>query len=188
MNPVVQYKRNILKTWRRVSHEDAREGTEWYPTAHEIARSVGQGDVKKGAGIIAAFAPMVKWSLNVEMARNAVESGAFVGHFKRNNDKALRIWQGEEPLKVLGGNKVRAFYQNILTAGTCDTPVIDRHSIAVALNAFPNDKQRSLYARGKRYEQFAQAYREVAAKLGIPVSQLQAITWVHWRREKGMED
>lgn len=185
---VTQYKRNILKTWRRVTHEDVQEGTQWYPTAHEIARSIGNGDVKKGAGIIAAFSPMVRWSLNVEMARNAVESGAFVGHFKANNAKALRIWQGEEPLKVLGGNKVRAFYQNIVSAGEWDAPVIDRHSIAVALNTFPNDRQRSLYARGKWYEQFAQAYKEVAAKLGIPVSQLQAITWCRWRREKGMQD
>jgi hypothetical protein len=89
---------------------------------------------------------------------------------------------------VLGGNKVRAFYKCIVSAGECDVPVIDRHSIAVALNSFPSDKERSLYARGRWYDTFAKAYVEVANKLQIPVSALQAITWVHWRKQKGMED
>lgn len=188
MRPETQYKRNILKVWRNVTHEDIQAGVNWYPIAHEIAREVGRGDVEKGAGIIAAFSPMVAWSINVEMARNGAASGIFTGHFRANNDKALRIWQGAEPLSVLGGNKVRAFYQCIVTAGECAVPVIDRHSIAVALNSFPSDKERSTYARGKHYERFAQAYQEVAAKLGIPVAQLQATTWVSWRRKKGMED
>lgn len=185
---VTLYKRNILKTWRRVDENDVREGVNWYPTAYEIASQVGKGDVVKGAGIIAAFSPMIKWSLNIEMAKNAVESGSFVGHFKANNAKAFRIWQGEDPLKVLGGNKVRAFYKCIVSAGECEVPVIDSHSIAVALNSFPNDKQRSQYARGKYYDEFARAYVEVAKKLQVPVSVLQATTWVRWRKEKGMED
>jgi hypothetical protein len=188
MRPETRYKRNILKTWRRVDENDVRDGVNWYPTAHTLAEQIGKGDVKKGAGILAAFSPMVAWSLNVEMARNSVETGHFTGHFRANNAKAERIWNGEEPLRVLGGNKVRAFYQCILTAGECDTPVIDRHSIAVALNAFPSDKERSTYARGRWYDIFAKAYREVAAEIGIPVATLQAVTWVRWRREKGMED
>lgn len=188
MRTVTTYKRNILKTWRRTDENDVREGVNWYPAAYEIASQVGKGDVKKGAGIIAAFSPMIAWSLNVEMARNAVESGHFVGHFKANNAKAFRIWQGEEPLSVLGGNKVRAFYQCIVTAGNCDVPVIDRHSIAVALNRVLSDLERKSYARGFRYDAVAKAYIEVAKELQVPVSVLQATTWVRWKKEKGMED
>jgi hypothetical protein len=188
MRTETQYKRNILKTWRQVSHEDMREGVNWYPAAHEIARDIGKGDVAKGAGIIAAFSPMIRWDLNVEMARNAVASGQFIGHFKANNEKAFAIWNGAEPLSVLGGNKVRAFYQQIVSAGEYTEPVIDRHSIAVALNRILSDEERKVYARGKRYEAIANAYKEVAGGLGVAVSVLQATTWVNWRRRKGMTD
>jgi hypothetical protein len=50
MNEITQYKRNILKTWRQVSHEDIKAGTEWYPTAYTLASEIGKGDVKEGRG------------------------------------------------------------------------------------------------------------------------------------------
>ena len=89
---------------------------------------------------------------------------------------------------MLGGNKVRAFYQCNLTAGECGIPVIDRHSIAVALNRVLSDQERKIYAKGRRYDAIAKAYIEVAEKLQVPVANLQAIVWVSWRKKKGMAD
>jgi len=186
MKPVTVYKRNILKTWRQVSPEDVVVGANWYAAASEIAREVGKGDVRKGAGILAAFSPMIHWSLNIEMAKNAVKTGAFVGHFSANNLKAERIWKGEDPEVVLVGNKVKAFFRAIASAGESDDVVVDRHALAVAYNRILSDAERRVTKR--RYEEVAQAYREVAEKLGLPVTQLQAITWVNWRRRKGMSD
>jgi len=188
MNIITQYKRNILKTWRQVTPEDFTAGVNWYPKARDIAFEVGKGNVKLGAGVIAAFSPMIRWDLNIEMARNAINSGSFVGHFFANNRKAERIFRGEEPLSVLGGNKVRAFYQCIVSGGNCEMPVIDRHSIAVALNRMLSDEDRKLYSKGRRFSEVATAYVEVAKGLNIPVAHLQAITWVNWRRRKGMVD
>ena len=53
------------------------------------------------------------------------------GQTKVNNNKALRILNGEHPLEVLGGLKVVPFYKAILNPEGDNPTVVDRHASAV---------------------------------------------------------
>lgn len=182
------YVENILSVYRKASDADCITGRLWYRSARELAAQVGKGDVDKGAGIIAALSPMVTWKESVRLASNGVRTGKFTGHFGANCRKALRIFHGELPVNVLGGCKVRAFYFCIASGGECDHVCVDRHAAVIASGRELSDAERKSTLRGRRYDEFATAYREAASYVGLKPSELQAITWVTWRRLKGITD
>ena len=49
---------NIVQKYREAPADFLKGGHEWYDKAHDVANTVGRGDVRKGAGIIAALSPM----------------------------------------------------------------------------------------------------------------------------------
>jgi hypothetical protein len=114
----------------RLTNADTREaGRAWYPTAGQVAGEIGNSinaSRETGAGIIAALSPLNGWSTNVWQARElALDPANSPRRTLGGSDrKARRIAQGESPLDVLGGNKVRAFYAAIL--GDTSAIVIDR--------------------------------------------------------------
>lgn len=185
--PTSEYERNISTVYARSTDADITAGRAWYQNAHDTARTIA-GNVETGAGILAAFSPMMEWKRNVELATSAIERNRFTGHiFSANNRKARKIWDGAHPLDVLGGQKVRAFYSNILHAGRTDDVCVDRHAWDVALGKVQTDEERDKNRLPpKRYRTVAQAYRNVARKNGLTGSEMQAIVWVTWRREKGI--
>lgn len=108
--------------------------------------------------------------------------------FKANKAKALRILKGEEPLDVLSGAKVRAFFACIMGEG--NEVCVDRHAWAIA--AGPEAAGLSL--TDKRYRETAEAYRSAAGALRLAFPSLasdltpagvQALTWVWWRANEG---
>lgn len=177
--------KNILKVYSRATDADMAVGLAWYYTAHNMALSFGLGP-DRGAGVIAAFSPMVSWKRNLELAAAAARDEWLPG-MKNPQSKARAILAGALPSNVLKGPKVRAFYRSIQMAGNTDDVVIDRHALSVALGRNATEKERSALD-GKVYEQYSRAYRSAALKTGIRVSDLQAITWIVWRREKGIVD
>lgn len=181
------YEGNIRDCYQRATDADLVAGRAWYTLAYRTALNLTPHDVRIGAGVIAAFSPQMSWKKNVELAATCLRTGKFVGHYGANNRKAEKIAKGADPLSVLGGDKVRAFYECIVNAGQTDAICIDRHAIAIALGRNATDKERQ-GLKGKRYKTYADAYRNVAAKVGLLPSELQAVTWVTWRREKGIVD
>jgi len=176
---------NILRVYSRASKQDIAKGTIWYRDARRVATVIGNGDTAKGAGVIAALSPQQQWETNVKMARHACLTRKASGHFKANNEKANRILRGADPLTVLGGDKVRAFYVNILNGGG-DSVTIDRHSLAVAYSRVLDDYARQrIIERKESYPQIVGRYRNRAKILGLSPADLQAITWTTWRREQG---
>lgn len=173
---------NILATYDQATDQDRQEGTLWYPLAHLFAHTVGIGSVKRGAGILAALSPQTSWPENKRLALNA-RTGKITGHTGANCRKALECRQGFEPLDVLGGNKVRAFYSLILEPGNAFDVVVDRHAFDVALGYVTNNLARKVLERRGGYDYVADAYRNAAAELGILPSVLQATVWLTWRRQ-----
>jgi len=179
---------NILSVYRRATLDDINEGMDWYSDAHEFARTL-DSNIQRSAGIIAALSPMSGWANNKAKARQFYVQdgdGTGIGLF-RNVRKAVRIYRGEAPLDVLGGEKVRAFYQTIVDPEGDHNPVIDRHAFDIAMGRVTSDKERSTLSRKGEYARFADAYRVAAKSLDIGTAQLQAITWVTWRNELGKE-
>lgn len=178
------YAENILAVYSRATAEDVNEGMSWYCTANALARELSPDDVWRGAGVIAAFSPVCPWKRNVELARNAFATGIATGHTAVMCGIAQRILDGEHPLDVMNGDKTRAFASAIADPFGSQIATIDRHAHDIAMGRVFTDKERKI---GKRIFRIMSAhYREAALDQGISVSQIQATTWVVWRREKGI--
>lgn len=74
-----QHVRNISETYRDAPAETIRRGREWYPRAHDIAGQVGHGDVRRGAGMMAALSPGQDWDINIAQAHQ-MSSTPMRGH------------------------------------------------------------------------------------------------------------
>lgn len=173
---------NILKAYLSAAPADIQDGMSWYDSANTLACSLSPESPARGAGVIAALSPLTSWPLNVRRAHEVFNTGTTTG-LKRNVDKAVRIFNGEPALDVLSGPKVRSFYLNIMGVNSLESVTVDRHAIDVACGMVMDDKQRAMAIRGKHgYSTVAGMYLDAAKGLGITGAQLQAITWVYWRR------
>lgn len=178
---------NVLSVYSRATAEQIRFGLVWYVEANRIARSLDRRRPNRAAGVIAALSPMMNWDSNVNAARAAFAHGTAMGLGLDNNCvKATRILHGENPLDVLGGNKVRAFYNTIADPLSFTIPVIDRHAFDIAIGRVTDDAAKSVLGRKGMYEEFGKVYVNAAKRAGISAPQMQAITWVTWRAEKGI--
>lgn len=184
----IDYAVNVKTVLDRASEADRAAGLAWYPYAQTIAADMANGDVWKGAGVIAAFSPRQDWDLNILQARRAFAYGTAAGHkpalhTKQQVKSADMVMRGHWPLDVFKGDKTRAFTVAVATGGDYGIAVIDRHAHDVAMGHFDfTDTTRNI---GKRlYRNMAAAYAEVADYTGMRVHDVQAITWVTWRREK----
>jgi hypothetical protein len=178
---------NIRAKLANASSEDIKAGRHWYSNAYDHAVRIGGGNVEKGAGILAALSPALEWDANVEGGHHVAKTGTpFYLQTGANNKKALRILNGEHPLDVLGGHKVKSFYHNILNPDDPHEVTIDRHAHDIAI-AKPfgkkGDKKADLgLSAAGRYNHFKEAYLIAAQQQGIAIpNQLQAATWVAHR-------
>ena len=196
MTPTVE---NVLSVYRRSTPADMAEGMAWYIDAHKYARRAGGGraeHVARNAGIIAALSPMNEWKNNKRKAAEFISLRGRVIAVKGqpngiglgdNVNKARRIYNGEDPLDVLKGDKVRAFYRTILDPFGDIEPVIDRHAFDIAVGKRTDNKTRSALQRKGVYETFADIYREAARQANIGAAEMQATTWVTWKRIHGID-
>ena len=177
--------RNVLAVWESTSDEDKTNGALWYENARKIGRELDRVFAltpNSGAGILAALSPSTSWEINMREAWLFCENGWSRMQSRANNLKALRIGSGEAPLDVLGGNKVRAFYQCIIDSFD-KRACIDRHAVAVYMGRPVPDREIKWLARVGIYERIAAAYQRVADQFGVAVEVVQATTWEAWRSE-----
>jgi hypothetical protein len=176
---------NIVRTARMAKASEIEAGVNWYPTAH--AAALEMSNLETGAGVIAALSPMMGWDRNVMLAYRAFEQGFADGCLKGNARKADAIMAGNAPLDILGGAKVRSFYANIVNPLGADV-TIDRHAFDIVAGRYTTDKEKGRLSNKGVYEWHAEAYRLAGIELGgLTGAQVQAITWVAWRRIKGIK-
>lgn len=181
---------NIVEIFRQATVEELTAEVDWYVRAFNFAALINPDDPYAAAGVIAAVSPMTPWGRNQEIARKAFADGKTTGTLYRNAAKADRIMAGEAPLDVLSGKKVVNFYRSII--GDVDACCIDRHAFDIAVGRSTDDKTRQALARKGVYGEFVAAYVEAAevisADLGRTVlaSAVQSVSWVVWRRLKGL--
>lgn len=190
---------NILAVYNGATADNLRFGLQWYSIAHREALRMGGGrahHLERNAGIIAALSPMNGWTNNVRKARLLVSLRGRITVVKgqpngiglgANVAKAIAIYNGADPLNVLNGDKVTAFYRTIVEPTGDIDPVIDRHAFDIAVGEQTSDKRRGALSRKGVYQEFAAAYREAAAIAGIGAPQMQAVTWVQWRESIGVD-
>lgn len=186
---------NILAVFFRSNAVELNEGLCWYQQAAAIARRLGNqylnGDTYLAAAVIAALSPNNRWSRNVADAEALIKVFAAGGScdavkvstFGKNKGKAIAILKGALPLDILGGLKVRAFYQCILGH---DAVCVDGHAYSIWLGHRVTTSATPKISE-KLYEKISQDYRVAAQQINLITgenyspAQVQAVTWVVWR-------
>ena len=184
--------RNILNL--KLSSEAESVGARWYPEAHEIAISLGKlagykgdmGQVTVGAGILAALSPQTDWGDNIHMAHMLIGTGHATGQTTVNNNKALRILEGNDPMTVLKGRKVVPIYQAIVNPTGNNPTVVDRHASAVYMGRSLEERELNQLQSPVIYKRISGAYARAAKMKGVHPNVLQAQTWLQWRIDKGV--
>lgn len=172
-----------LTLWGDVPNA-AAQGLAWYDTAAATAAALSAGSTlteRQCAGIIAALSPRVTWRANVRAAAvivaAAAEPGARmprVAGVGANVAKAWRIAMGQNPLAVLGGDKVRSFYRNI----TGDVSAV---TVDVWARYAATGERSARTITGPEYQHLAACYRAAAAMRNVAPRDMQAAVWCHVR-------
>lgn len=169
---------NVRTARNAVTDDQMNRGATWYPTAHTLAEMIGNGDVRKGAGVIAALSPRMRWETNVRLAI-AASNGEDFGCLGASKRKAMAILDGASPADVLPmAAKTGHFYTNILDPSDPYAVTIDVWAYRVATNDWTATGPKSQ----RDYDECAEAYRIVAAERGEITNVTQAGTW-NWARE-----
>lgn len=191
--------RNILSVYHQATDHDMDEGLFWYQRAHDEIQLVANRHgitIKQACGVVAAISPGLSWGLNILQADKFIY--AWVGG-KRGKDlpmvgaygmnairKALRMLEGEEPLKVFSektGPKTYNFYLNLIDPQS-EEVTIDRHAKGAAY--LVTGEKNAIVGR-KEYGYLAGHYQTLAERLGLIPNKLQAICWVTWKRIKDLK-
>lgn len=184
--------RNILNL--KLSSDSKKIGERWYPEAHETALGLGKlagykNDTRRiqvGAGILAALSPQTEWGDNIHLAHMLIGTGYATGQTSVNNEKALRILEGEYPLDILGGRKVVPFYKAIVNPTGDNPTVVDRHASAVYMGRSLQERELNQLQSPVIYKRISGAYVHAAKVRGVHPNVLQAQTWLQWRLDKGI--
>lgn len=188
---------NILAVYFSATDLEGIEGARWYDVARESAAIFsGRYGVTfaRSAAVIAALSPNNRWDKNLDNAEQLIKayyigglklaSSVKVATFNNNKNKALNILNSGEPLDILGGLKVRAFYDCILGGNSV---CIDGHAYAIWQGRYISATNTPKITP-KAYELIAADYRLATIKINnilsanYSASQIQAITWLVWRR------
>ena len=196
---------NIINCFDRADDSTVVEGAIWYKLANGWANVVGtqlshcghaQLDTREsrtlvGAGIIAAFSPQTNWDDNKSMAwlfGQTLEKPKWCTDI--NFNKALLIVESaryENPAQIiesiLGGNKTKAFFRNIINPDGDYKPTIDRHAISIYLGRRCTYRELVRGLDGTANKTISNAYLKASKMIGCNYNELQAITWVQWRKE-----
>jgi len=173
----------IIAAWHDATPEQRELGRHWYQAANGIARQLADGDLVKGAGVIAALSPQKEWQLNKRMAAAALR-GEPVGHLSDALRKVAAIIAGADPGDILPQNlKTGNFYRNILNPSDPDPVTVDRHAHDVAAGVdYTGFGGKDTYGnRGmsnvNRYAALAHCYREAGWRVGELPNVIQAAVW-----------
>ena len=143
-------------------------------------------------GVVAALSPNNKWDRNLQNAFDLCQAfiegqdldSIKVSTYHTMKRKAWYILETmptyDETVTILNGKKIVSFFRNIMGDETDIT--IDGH----ARNIYYNDRQGlttpNTNIKKLEYVDIQKAYKRASKKLGLKAYELQAITWVAWKR------
>lgn len=174
---------HIIEVYRMATKEE--QIFDWYAEARKIAKELSKKynvDFYTVAKVIATLSPMQKWETNVKQAEQALKNWINndrkkVGMFSANSEKVYSILDGTGDVT---GIKVTNFYRNII--GFTDCVTVDSLATLIAIGLY--DQPCNTKIKYPVYDYLEGLYKLAAKALGIPPSQLQAVTWVVSRRVK----
>ena len=174
---------NILVVYSHMGHNS---NVTWYQDANDLMLETAikhEMSIESVCGIFAAMSPQLSWERNKLEALQFCEHGLLAGGYMQSGAnllKANRIRNGENPLHVLGGNKVLSFYDNLLRPDDSLAVTVDRHAIKIAMYGIYFNQTGILASRSitpKAYDLVADAYRNAASICHLMPHQIQSATW-----------
>ena len=145
--------------------------------------------MKVVCSVISALSPRCIWETNLKDAENLFKShcngrkyhAVKVTTYGHNKQKAINLLKGIiNPDTCFVTPKTSNFYNNILNPESNDHITIDGHSINVFFGHVGSVKAK--YFTKKYYYRIAKVYMKVADKHGLKPHQIQAITWMSFKR------
>ena len=195
----MSYYSNIIKVFNQSNPREIGDGVLWYSNAQAEAQTIAdkyQLPLHIVIGVLAALSPTNDWyKNNIRNGDDMCRIFAIGGYveqtkpstYKTMRDKAWHILQSmphdlDGVLFILNGPKISDFAQCIAGDDVC---VIDGHAWCIA-----NSDRRTMQEVpniGKKLRlELQKAYSKAGKKHGITAYQMQAITWVTWRRLHGI--
>ena len=196
--------RNIIACRRRAKPQDVAQGIAWYAEAYEECRTIADKydlPIHIVVGVVAALSPNNRWTTNVTNARDLIDAfvngrdmdSVSVCTYGKMKEKAWSILQIKSMRNrvvkdALNGRKIVCFYENIMGEDTC---TIDGHARNIAYNERVNLTDNKTNIGKKEYELLQMAYSRAAARCTVngrkfKAYELQAVTWVTWRKQHGI--
>ena len=193
---------NIKAIYLLATTQERIDGANWYKSAHKIALNLADNyglTLQTAAGVIASLSPRNKWSRNVIDAENLIETfvrdpesavNIKVCTFNKNKEKALKILRNNQDFftdntrEILSGPKLNEFFNCIL--GVEDDVCIDGHAYCI-FNGSRTSLKDVPSIGVKLRKEIKSDFRKAAAKFNISAAEMQAITWVAWRRIHGVK-
>ena len=188
---------SILAVFFAATDLEKINGAQWYSVAQNASDAIANRygiSLDTVAGVVAALSPNNRWERNLRDADHLISAYTLGGiddalsvktsTYGKNKAKALAILQGAEPLDALGGLKVRAFYGCIIGQ---DAVCVDGHAYAIwrgeriSTSSTPKISPKLYAAISADYVKATDTINSVIGGQCKPF-QIQAITWLAWRR------
>ena len=191
---------NILEIYSKALPDELVSGKLWYKQANELVNLMSlkyKVSIAQCAGILAALSPATTWNQNIIDTNNFLSllnngrkiQSITVTTYGQNKLKAYHIYQHPELseeeiyLILLGAskklNKTSSFFKNILHPDSDELVTIDRHSFRINLGI---TELIPIALTEKRYRIMVEAYKRAAIQAEVNAIELQAITWLIFRR------
>jgi hypothetical protein len=187
----------ILGVYHLATISERHNGRVWYPQALQAVESIAREHSlaeSTVAGIVAALSPRNRWERNLVDAENMLKIYKITGSidpteykvctFGNNKLKALQILAENinnpaDVKSILSGPKLCEFFSCIL--GDLQEVCIDGHAYSVwAGDRITLDKIPSIGV--KLRAKIKADYKEAANVVNISPAEMQATTWLTWRR------
>jgi len=187
--------KNIIAIYKLAKPSEIKHGLTWYVNANSDCKEIAEKlelPLHIVIGVVSALSPNNKWERNIINAEDLCTAfingqdmdSIKVSTYHKMKEKAWSILETmptyDETIEILNGKKIVSFFRNI--SGDETDITIDGH----ARNIYYNDKQGlttpNTNIKKNEYKDIQKAYLRASKKLGIKAYELQAITWVAWRR------
>jgi hypothetical protein len=190
---------NIIKIYKLATPEEKRDGIVWYANAYSDCNRIALDlsvPVHIVTGVVAALSPNNKWNRNVTNARELIQAfvngddmdSVKVSTYHTMKKKAWSILEDmpnhEGVIVLLNGQKIVSFYRNIMGDDTC---TVDGHAKNIYYGERHGLTDDRTNVGKKEYKTISDAYVKAGKRVrvngrSLKAFEIQAITWVVWRR------
>ena len=190
---------NIIKIYKLATPEEKRDGIVWYANAYSDCNRIAidlSVPIHIVTGVVAALSPNNKWNRNVTNARELIQAfvngddmdSVKVSTYHTMKRKAWSILEDmpdhEGVIVLLNGQKIVSFYRNIMGDDTC---TVDGHAKNIYYGERHGLTDDRTNVGKKEYKTISDAYVKAGKRVrvngrSLKAFEIQAITWVVWRR------